>query len=87
AYLTGKEETIAYASWPTYDPNKLTEATKEVVVQVNGKVRTKFTAAADASDEEIYATALKDERLQKFIEGHEIRKHFIIKGKVINLVI
>ncbi len=87
AYLTGKEETIAYASWPTYDPNKLTEATKEVVVQVNGKVRTKFTAAADASDEEVYATALKDERLQKFIEGHEIRKHFIIKGKVINLVI
>ncbi|MBR3150385.1 MAG: leucine--tRNA ligase [Erysipelotrichaceae bacterium] len=87
AYLTGREETIAYASWPTYDPNKLTEATKEVVVQVNGKVRTKFTAAADASDEEVYATALKDERLQKFIEGHEIRKHFIIKGKVINLVI
>ena len=87
AYLSGKEETIAYASWPTYDPNKLTEATKEVVVQVNGKVRTKFTAAADASDEEVYATALKDERLQKFIEGHEIRKHFIIKGKVINLVI
>ena len=87
AYLTGKEETIAYAAWPTYDPNKLTEAAKEVVVQVNGKVRTKFTTPADASDEEIYAIALKDERLQKFIEGHEIRKHFIIKGKVINLVI
>ena len=84
--LTGNTD-LDYRSWPTFDESKLTVAEKEVVVQVNGKLRAKFMIGADASDDEIYDIALKQENVIKFIEGHEIKKHFIIKGKMVNIVI
>ena len=84
--LTGKND-LAYRSWPTYDESKLVMQTKEVVVQVNGKVRAKFTAASDASDEALYEEALKQENVIKYINGQEIKKHFVIKNKMVNIVI
>ena len=84
--LTGKKD-LAYRPWPTYDESKLSVATKEVVVQVNGKVRAKFSAAFDADDETIYEEALKQENVLKFIDGHEIKKHFVIKNKMVNIVV
>ena len=84
--LTGKQD-LAYRPWPTVDETKLVQQTKEVVVQVNGKVRAKFNASADASDEELYAEALKQENVIKNINGQEIKKHFVIKNKMVNIVI
>ena len=63
------------------------KAEKEIVVQVNGKVRAKFNISSDASDDEIYNEALKQENVLKFIDGKEIKKHFIIKSKMVNIVI
>ena len=83
--LTGKSD-LAYRSWPEYDPSKLAQSSKEVVVQINGKVRAKFIAH-DESDEELYAIALNDSKVKGYIEGQEIKKHFVIKGRVINIVI
>ena len=85
--LLGQKDELAYRSWPTYDESKLVIEEKEVVVQVNGKLRGKFNAKADASDDELYETALGVENVQKFIEGKEIKKHFVIKGKVVNIVV
>ena len=84
--LTGKND-LAYRSWPTYDESKLLKQEKEVVVQVNGKLRAKFNAPSDMSDEELYEIALKQENVIKFIEGKEIKKHFVIKNKMVNIVI
>ena len=84
--LTGKTD-IDYRKWPTYDDSKLAVSEKEVVVQVNGKLRAKFMVNSDASDDELYETALKQENVIKFIEGQEIKKHFVIKGKMVNIVI
>ncbi|MDO5440436.1 MAG: leucine--tRNA ligase [Erysipelotrichaceae bacterium] len=84
--LTGKND-LAYRPWPTVDESKLVQQTKEVVVQVNGKVRAKFNAPADASDEDLYNEALKQENVIKFIDGQEIKKHFVIKNKMVNIVI
>lgn len=85
--LLGQKDELAYRTWPTYDESKLVIEEKEVVVQVNGKLRGKFNAKADASDDELYETALGVENVQKFIEGKEIKKHFVIKGKVVNIVV
>ena len=84
--LTGKQD-LAYRPWPTVDETKLVQQTKEVVVQVNGKVRAKFNASADATDEELYEEALKQENVIKNINGQEIKKHFVIKNKMVNIVI
>ncbi len=84
--LTGKTD-LAYRPWPKYDESKLQLEEKEVVVQVNGKVRAKFMASTTWDDEELYAEALKQDNVVRFIEGKEIKKHFVIKGKVINIVV
>ena len=84
--LTGKDD-LAYRVWPTVDESKLVKAEKEVVVQVNGKLRAKFNAPSDMSDEELYTEALKQENVIKFIDGQEIKKHFVIKNKMVNIVI
>ena len=84
--LTGKTD-LAYRKWPVCDESKLVKAEKEIVVQVNGKVRAKFNISSDASDDEIYNEALKQENVLKFIDGKQIKKHFIIKSKMVNIVI
>ena len=84
--LTGKND-LDYRAWPTYDESKLVVEEKEVAVQVNGKLRGKFMAKADASDEQLYESALALENIQKYVEGNEIKKHFVIKGKVVNIVV
>ena len=84
--LTGKND-LDYRSWPTYDESKLVVDEKEIAVQVNGKLRGTFMAKTDASDEQLYEAALKVENVQKYLEGNEIKKHFVIKGKVVNIVI
>ena len=84
--LTGKTD-LDYRPWPKYDPSKLHQEEKEVVVQINGKVRAKFNAASDIDDEELFAMATKQENVKRYLEGNTIKKHFIIKGKIINIVI
>ena len=84
--LTGNSD-LAYHPWPTYDEEKLQVAEKEVVVQVNGKLRGKFMASTDADDETLYQTALSLDNVKKFVDGNEIKKHFVIKGKMVNIVI
>ena len=83
----GQKDELAYRPWPTYDESKLVVEEKEVVVQVNGKLRGKFNAKADAADEELYETALGIDNVQKFIDGKPIKKHFVIKGRVVNIVV
>ncbi|WP_289220672.1 leucine--tRNA ligase [Ileibacterium valens] len=81
-----KTESIAYEPWPTYDECKLIEATKTIVVQVNGKVRGKFEGPADLSDEEMQKEALELPAVKRQLEGKEIRKIIVVKGKVVNIV-
>ncbi|NAW45002.1 leucine--tRNA ligase, partial [Salmonella sp. gx-f4] len=54
----GHEGTISYEAWPTYDESKLIDNEVEIVIQVNGKVRTKITVARDASAKEMEEIAL-----------------------------
>ncbi|MBR2533299.1 MAG: leucine--tRNA ligase [Erysipelotrichaceae bacterium] len=84
--LTGKTD-LDYRPWPTYDESKLEVEEKEIAVQVNGKVRGKFMAKTDASDEELFEAAKQLENVMKYTEGKEIRKHFVIKGRVVNIVV
>ncbi|MBQ6478822.1 MAG: leucine--tRNA ligase [Erysipelotrichaceae bacterium] len=84
--LTGRRD-LDYRPWPTYDEAKLQVEEKEIAVQVNGKVRGKFLARTDASDEELFEAAKQLENVRKYTDGKEIRKHFVIKGRVVNIVV
>ncbi|WP_339213519.1 leucine--tRNA ligase [Solibacillus sp. FSL W8-0372] len=85
--ILGHEDTITYATWPTYDEAKLVDDEIEVVVQVLGKVRAKVTVAKDISKEDLEKVALADSKVQEFIEGKTVVKVIVIPGKLVNIVI
>ena len=82
----GHTTDIETAAWPEVDESALVEDEKLIIVQVNGKVRSKITVAADASQDEVQALGLAQENVQQFVEGKTIRKVIYIAGKLLNIV-
>ena len=80
-------EPICESEWPKYDEEKTIETTKEIAVQVNGKVRATITISLDDSEEDIKEKALECENVIKHTEGKEIVKVIVIKGKIVNVVV
>ena len=83
----GETGFIAHAQWPAHDEAVLASATVTIIVQVNGKLRTRLQLPVDATDKEIEEAALADERIQKFIAGGRIRKVIVVPNRLINFVV
>jgi len=77
---------ILSATWPAVDPEALKKDAIEIVVQVNGKVRSKISVSPEASKDEIEAAAQQDEHVMRFTEGTTIRKVIVVPGKLVNIV-
>ncbi len=74
-------------SWPRYDEAKTVDATREMAVQVNGKLRSTITVASDADEEAVIAAACADEKIMRHMEGMQIVKTIVVKNKLINLIL
>ena len=85
--MLGHTGTIAYESWPTYDETKIKDDEKEIAVQVNGKVRATIKIAVDESEDSIKEKALEEENVKRHMDGKEVVKVIVIKGKIVNIVV
>ncbi|PKM11935.1 MAG: leucine--tRNA ligase [Gammaproteobacteria bacterium HGW-Gammaproteobacteria-3] len=83
----GYESSLMEAGWPSVDKDALKLDVLEIVVQVNGKLRSKIAVAASATQDVIKTTALADETIQRFIEGAPVRKIIVVPNKLVNIVI
>lgn len=83
----GHDYSIYEASWPKHSEAALIKDTFLVVVQINGKLRSKFSVSPDADDEAIKDMALSDERIQKFIFQKPIKKVVVVQKKLVNIVL
>jgi len=83
----GNTAGIANATWPQYDPEAIIASEITVVVQVNGKVRTKLTLPAGASDKSIEAAALADAKVKEFTNNKPLKKIIVVQGKLVNIVV
>ena len=83
----GHEEALIDAAWPKSDPEALEQNEIEMVVQVNGKLRSKITVAKTADQKQIEALAMADEKIQQHIEGKTVRKTIVIPGRLVNIVV
>lgn len=77
---------ICESSWPTYDEEKTIDISKKIAVQINGKVRAAIDVLEQETAEEIKEKALKEQNVQKYLEGKEIIKEIIIPNKIVNFV-
>ena len=82
--VLGHEGSVHVESWPEFDPEKAKADEVELAVQVNGKVKAKITVAADAAEEDVKAQAL--EAVSQAIEGKDVKKVVVVKGRLVNIV-
>lgn len=82
----GYGDQLDFAAWPEWDEAKIVRDTMTIVVQVNGKVRAKLTTAPDASEADITAQALADDRVAKYLTGPP-KKVIYVKRKLVSIVV
>ncbi|KAB0666877.1 leucine--tRNA ligase [Oryzomonas japonica] len=82
----GNTTPLSRTAWPEYDRDAVVDEEILVVVQVNGKLRTRITVSAGTSMEELEKCALADEKVLPFLEGKQVRKVICVPGKLINIV-
>lgn len=80
----GKDVPVYHQPWPEFDPEQAKSNTVEIAVQLKGKVRARIEVSADASEEELTAAATK--AIADQLEGKEIKKVIVVKGRLVNIV-
>jgi leucyl-tRNA synthetase len=83
----GKSKNILLEAWPRHREDALIKDEAVIVVQVNGKLRSRFTAAVGTDQEALKATALSDAKITKFITDKQVRKVIVIPDKLVNIVV
>ena len=82
----GHDTSIFEARWPSWDEQLLVEDEMEVVIQVNGKTRSRVAVPRDATEDAIFKAALADPTTRRFMEGKAVRKRIYVPGRLVNLV-
>jgi leucyl-tRNA synthetase len=85
--MLGFSQNVAEAGWPAYDPNVASEEQITIVIQINGKVRSRVIVAADEEVEQIKALALADEKIAAMIAGKDVLKEVYVPKKLLNIVV
>ena len=86
AFASFSQGLIATAAWPEFDPALLVEDEVTIAVQVKGKLRDTLTVAKGTGREELEALALASEKVQRALDGAEVRKVIVVPDRLVNLV-
>ncbi len=82
----GRDGVAVDQPWPVVDESALVQDEVELVLQVNGKLRSRLVIAADADEQTIREAALADANVQRFIESATVRKVIVVPGRLVNVV-
>jgi leucyl-tRNA synthetase len=85
--MLGHEDCLLNVAWPSYREGALEVEKRVVVLQVNGKVRSRVEVPASFTQKEIEAAALGDDRIKHFVGGKKIRKVIVVQQKLVNIVV
>ncbi len=83
----GHSDSLAIVSWPMYREEALKKETRLVVIQVNGKLRSRIEIPVSLTEKEIQDLALEDKRVQHFIGEKEIKRVIVVQKKLVNVVV
>lgn len=85
--VIGNSTSLSETPWPPYDPDAIKEDQITMVIQVNGKLRSRLQISPESDDEENKEKALADDNVKKFIADKPVKKIIVVKNKLINIVI
>ncbi len=83
----GYRQNVLSTPWPSHRQDALVKDEVTIVVQVNGKLRSRFDVALNTAKETLHETAMADEKVQRFIADKTIRKVIVIPNKLVNIVV
>ncbi|HOU51365.1 MAG TPA: leucine--tRNA ligase [Smithella sp.] len=83
----GHKNLVSDMAWPEFDPAIASEEEMTIVVQINGKLRSRMTVPVDESEETIKANALADEKIKSMTAGTQIKKVIYVPKKLVNIVV
>jgi len=83
----GHKDSVFKEQWPKYDEKLIQKETFELVIQVNGKVRSKAEASTNISKDEAKKLALSNNKIKKWLGSKKPKKVIFVKGRLINIVI
>ena len=83
----GYDSSIIDESWPTHNPELMVQENVEIVIQVNGKLRSKITVDQSIDDKALEESVMMDEKIKKYTDGHTVKKIIIVPKKLVNIVI
>jgi leucyl-tRNA synthetase len=83
----GNKPSIFEQKWPEWDEEAAREEQIELVIQVNGKLRSKMMIAVGLPEDDIKKMALGDQRIRDIIGAGTIKKVIVVKGKLVNIVV
>ena len=83
----GHETAVVNERWPEPDQAALVQDAVEIVVQVNGKLRSRVSVSASAEEPAVREAALADEQVRKFVGDKPVRKVIVVPGKLVNIVV
>jgi leucyl-tRNA synthetase len=86
-FALGRERAVIDEPWPQPDAQALAQATVELIVQVNGKLRARLQMPAGAEREHAVDAALADPTVRRFVAGKVVRKAIHVPDKLVNLVV
>jgi leucyl-tRNA synthetase len=83
----GHSGSVFRQKWPRFDPSALRKEEEEIVIQVSGRVRSRLTVPRAISESELETLALRDKKVQEWVNGKEIRKVVVIPHRLVNVVV
>ncbi|MEW6419417.1 MAG: leucine--tRNA ligase [Nitrospirota bacterium] len=83
----GNKPSIFEQKWPDWDEEAAKEERIELVVQINGKLRSKIMISPGISDDEIKEIALSDQKIKEIVGTKAIKKVIVVRGKLVNIVV
>ncbi|WP_368489615.1 leucine--tRNA ligase [Clostridium sp. BJN0013] len=85
--VLGQKYSIFNEKWPEFDPKALVKDEVEIAIQINGKIKAKINIPTNLSDEEIKELSISNDHIKSLLEGKNIKKVIVVKGRLVNIVV
>jgi len=83
----GHRESVSRQPWPRFGEDLIRDEEVLMVIQVNGKLRSRITVGAHASEAEVKEAVLANERVKEILQGQSVKKFVLVPKKLVNLVV
>jgi leucyl-tRNA synthetase len=85
--ILGHNPSIFSAPWPTYDEGSIAADQVEMVIQINGKVRSKLVVPSEINEDDLKSLVMEDKKINENLDGKKIVKTIVVPKKLVNLVV